>query len=157
MRPPGLVETLEQIADDLHALTEDWWLIGSAAMVLMGVELAAIDDVDILTTPAGARALAAQWGIVPTTPRPSDRFASDVFFQRADTPLAVEVMAGFRVRAADGWTPVLPRSRAPLAGPGGPWFAPSRDELLAMLALFGRTQDAERAVLLRAVSQVAGG
>jgi hypothetical protein len=145
-----MAETLERIAADLHALTEDWWLIGSAAMVLMGVDLPAIDDIDILTTPAGARALAARWGLEPTTPGPSERFDSEVFFHRSDTPLAVEVMAGFRVKAAGAWVPVLPKSRVALAGPGGPWFAPSRGELLDMLALFGRAQDLRRAVLLRA-------
>jgi hypothetical protein len=149
--PPGLAETLDRIADDLHALTDDWWLIGSAAMVLHGVALAQIDDVDILTTPAGARRLAAHWGVEPTTPGPSERFDSDVFFQRSDTPLAVEVMAGFRVKAAGGWTPVLPKTRVALAWPGGPWFAPSRAELLDMLALFGRAQDLQRAKLLSAL------
>lgn len=149
--PPGMAETLELIADDLHAMTEDWWLIGSAAMVLMGVDLPAIDDIDILTTPAGARALAALWGVEPTTPGPSDRFDSEVFFQRSDTPLAVEVMAGFRVKSNGGWTPVMPKTRVDLAGLGGTWFAPSRAELLDILALFGRAQDRERAELLRAL------
>jgi hypothetical protein len=149
--PPGMAATLERIAPDLHALTEDWWLIGSAAMVLHGVDLAAIDDVDILTTPADARALAALWGVEPTTPGPSAQFDSEVFFQRSDTPLAVEVMAGFRVKAAGAWTPVLPKTRVALAGPGGLWFAPSRGELLGILATFGRAQDLERAALLRAL------
>jgi len=149
--PPGMAATLELIADDLRGLTEDWWLIGSAAMVLMGVDLPAIDDVDILTTPAGARALAVRWGLEPTTPGPSERFDSEVFFQRSDTPLAVEVMAGFRVKTTAGWVPVLPKTRVAMAGPGKPWFAPSRDELLDMLALFGRAQDLERAALLRAL------
>jgi hypothetical protein len=149
--PPGLAETLERIAGDLQALTEDWWLIGSAAMVLMGVDLAAIDDVDILTTPTGARALAARWGVEPATPGPSERFDSELFFQRSATPLAVEVMAGFRVKTAGAWVPVLPKTRVALPGPGGPWFAPSRGELLDILALFGRAQDLERAVLLRAL------
>lgn len=149
--PPGLAETLERIAPDLHALTEPWWLIGSAALVLSGVNLPRIDDVDILTTPAGAGDLAARWGLNPTTPGPSERFDSEVFFQRADTPLAVEVMAGFRVKAAGGWTPVLPTTRVALAWVGGPWFAPSRAELADMLALFGRPKDAERAALLNAV------
>jgi hypothetical protein len=149
--PPGMAETLDAIAGDLAAMTEDWWLIGSAAMVLMGVDLAAIDDIDILTTPTGARALAARWGLDPTTPGPSERFDSEVFFQRSDTPLAVEVMAGFRVKGAGGWIPVLPKSRVALAWPGGLFFAPSRADLLDMLALFGRVQDLERGVLLSAL------
>jgi hypothetical protein len=146
--PPGMAETLEAIAGDLHDLTEPWWLIGSAAMVLMGVDLPAIDDVDILTTPAGARALAARWDVEPTTPGPSDRFDSEVFLQRSDTPLAVEVMAGFRVKTGQDWTPVLPKTRVAL---GGRWYAPTRVEILEMLTLFGRDQDLERAALLRAL------
>ena len=55
--------------------------------------LAAIDDIDILTTPAGAALLAARWGLEPTTAGPSERFDSEVFLQRSDTPLPVEVMA----------------------------------------------------------------
>jgi hypothetical protein len=146
--PPGLAETLERIGPDLHALDEPWWLIGSAAMVLHGVALPAIDDVDVLTTPAGAWALATRWGVEPTTPQPSEQFDSEVFFQRSDTPLAVEVMAGFRVKTAHGWTPVLPETRVAL---GGRWFAPSRAELLKILALFGREQDLKRAERLRAL------
>jgi hypothetical protein len=146
-----MAETLERIGPDLRALGQDWWLIGSAAMVLHGVALAAIDDIDILTTPAGARALAARWGVEPITPDPSEKFDSELFFQRADTPLAVEVMAGFRVKVGGGWTPVLPTTREALAGPGGPWFAPSRGELLDILALFGRAQDLTRAKLLGAL------
>jgi hypothetical protein len=149
--PPGLSETLDLIAHDLRAQSEPWWLIGSAAMVLHGVTLTAIDDVDILTTPAGARVLAERWGVEPTTPGASEKFDSEVFFQRSDTPLAVEVMAGFRVRAAGRWIAVLPKTREALAWPGGPWFAPSRAELLDMLALFGRAQDRERAELLRSL------
>lgn len=146
--PPGLGETLSLIADDLRDLSEPWWLIGSAAMVLHGVELAAIDDVDILTTPAGARALAARWGVEPAMPGPSERFASEVFVQRTDTPLAVEVMAGFSVKTLQGWVPVLPQSRVALSGG---WYAPSRADLLGMLARFGREQDLERAKLLKAL------
>jgi hypothetical protein len=143
-----MAHTLDAIVGDLHALAEDWWLIGSAAMVLMGVDLPAIDDIDILTTPAGARALAARWELEPARPGPSERFDSEVFFQRADTPLAVEVMAGFRVKAAGVWTPVLPKTRVVLAER---FFGPARAELLDILALFGRPQDLERARLLRAL------
>lgn len=146
--PPGMAETLDLIAADLHVLSEPWWLIGSAAMVLHGVALAAIDDIDILTTPAGARALAERWNVTLTAPTPTEQFDSDVFFQRSDTPLAVEVMAGFRVKTTHGWAPVLPRTRVALEGR---WFAPSKTELLKILALFGREQDLKRAELLKAL------
>jgi hypothetical protein len=150
--PPGLAETLAQLAPDLNALAEDWWLIGSAAVVLWGVGLAAIDDVYIRTTPAGAAALAQRWGPAATAASgPSEKFRSQVFFQRTDTPLPVDVMAGFEVKAAAGWTPVRPRTRVALAWLGGVYFAPSHVELLDMLTRFDRPQDRRRAALLSAV------
>jgi len=150
--PPALISTLAQIAPDLDALQEDWWLIGSAALVLSGVTLPTVDDIDILTTPAGAEFLAERWGGGLACSGPTGHFRSEVFFRRTDTPMPVEVMAGFEVNTAKGWTPVRPRTRVALAWLGGLYFAPSHVELLDMLALFGRPQDCERAALLDAVT-----
>jgi len=151
---PALIATLSQIAPDLEALQEDWWLIGSAALVLSGVALSTVDDIDILTTPAGARFLADRWPAV-TRGGPTEHFRSEVFLRRTDTPLPVEVMAGFEVNTAKGWMPVRPRTRVALSWLGGLYFAPSHVELLDMLALFGRPQDRERAALLDAVTWTA--
>lgn len=149
---PALIATLNQIAPDLAALQEDWWLIGSAALVLSGVALSDIDDIDILTTPAGAEFLAARWEGHVARLGPTAHFRSQVFFRRTDTPLPVEVMAGFEVKAGEAWTPVAPRTRVALAWLGGLYFAPSHIELMDMLALFGRPQDRKRAALLGAVA-----
>jgi len=149
--PPGLAETLEQISPDLEAMAEDWWLIGSAALVLSGVNLTNVQDVDILTTPAGAAFLAERWGPALAPAGPSERFRSEIFLQRSDTPLPIDVMAGFEVNTATGWTPVRPRTRVALAWLDGLYFAPSHVELADMLGLFGRPKDQERAALLNAV------
>ena len=149
--PPGLVETLEQIAPDLDAMAEDWWLIGSAALVLSGVNLGRVEDIDILTTPAGAAFLSERWGAALTPAGPSDKFRSEVFLQRSDTPLPIDIMAGFEVNTAQGWQSVKPRTRVALAWLDGLYFAPSHVELADMLALFGRPKDTERAEMLNAV------
>jgi hypothetical protein len=149
--PPALIETLSLISPDLDALQEDWWLIGSAALVLSGVALPDVQDIDILTTPAGAAFLAERWGPSAARSGPTEHFRSDVFFKRTDTPLPIDVMAGFEVNTPDGWTPVRPKTRVALAWLGGLYFAPSHLELLDMLALFGRPKDRERAALLSAV------
>ena len=148
MTAPGVAETLERIGPDLRALDEDWWLIGSAALVLHGVGLDAIDDVDVLTTPVGARRLAKRWGLDAAPGTPSDRFRSQVFVKRLDTPLKVEVMAGFQVKTGAVWTDVWPKTRIETSGG---FLTPSRSELLEILALFGRPKDLARAALLRAL------
>ena len=146
-----LTDTLARIGPDLRALPERWWLIGSAAMTLHGVDLGKVGDVDVLTTPAGARWLASRWEIEIPPATSSDRFRSQLFFKRTDTPLKVEVMAGFEVKTPDGWTPVTPESRLAIEWAGGAYFVPSREDLLEQLRLFDRPKDHQRAALLRAL------
>jgi hypothetical protein len=57
-------------------------------------------------------------------------------------------MAGFYVATADGWMEVLPRTRVPVLVEGCAAYVPDRAELAAMLRLFGRPKDLERAELL---------
>ena len=147
----ALAETLQRLQADLGLLDDDWWLIGSAALVLNGVELATIGDVDLLTTPAAARRLAKQWGCDVRAPGSDALFRSEVYFQRTETPLPVDVMAGFQVKNGGDWRPVWPRTRVAIRSSGGVYYTPSRAELLDLLVLFDRPKDRERATLQRAL------
>ncbi len=151
----ALDETLRRLLAELSVVTEDWWLIGSAALVVHGASIANIADVDVLTTPTGAAQLAERWGAPPFSPDPSDRFRSDLFLRWIEAPLPVEVMAGFYLKTAEGWQAVWPRSRVGVSWRGATYFTPSRAELLEILELFDRPKDQERAAALRALS--AGG
>ncbi len=149
--PPALVETLQRLSADLDALQDDWWLIGSAALVLNGAEIALAGDVDLLTTPDAAKRLAERWGCALNVLGPTDHFRSAVFFSWKETPLPIDVMAGFEVRSGGDWTPVWPRTRVEINWLGGTYFTPSRAELLELLVRFDRPKDRERAALLRAL------
>ncbi|RAK58531.1 hypothetical protein DJ021_01315 [Phenylobacterium hankyongense] len=139
------------MGEALSGATDDWWIIGSAAVALHGARPAAIADVDVLTTPDQARRLAEQWRVAPTPAKPHPLFRSEVYFQQTELPVAVDVMAGFQVNGPDGWRPVWPRSRVAVAYAGAALFVPSRAELIAILELFGRPKDHERAALLRSL------
>ena len=147
----ALDETLQRLSADLAALDDDWWLIGSAALVLNGVALATVGDVDLLTTPAAARRLAERWGCEVRAPGSTGLFRSEVYFQRTETPLPVDVMAGFQVKSSGNWRPVWPRTRVAMHSQGGTYYTPSRAELLDLLVRFDRPKDRERAALLRAL------
>jgi len=147
----ALAETLQRLQADLGLLDDDWWLIGSAALVLNGVELATIGDVDLLTTPAAARRLAQRWGCELKAPGSNDLFRSEVYFQWTETPLPVDVMAGFQVKSGGVWRPVWPKTRMAISWLGATFYTPSRAELLDLLVLFDRPKDRERATLLRAL------
>ena len=147
----ALDETLQRLSADLDTLDDDWWLIGSAALALNGVELASVGDVDLLTTPAAARRLAQRWGCQLNAPGASGLFRSNVYFQRTASPLPVDVMAGFQVNSGGAWRPVWPKTRVAIHALGGTYYTPSRAELLDLLLLFDRPKDRERAALLRAL------
>jgi hypothetical protein len=144
----ALDETLRRLAPALEILEDDWWLIGSAAMALMGARPLEVADVDLLASAADARRLAALWGVTPKAPAPDPKFRSAVYFQWSEPPLPVDVMAGFEVCGPEGWRPVRPVSRVAVAGV----FVPSLAEQIEILALFDRPKDRARAALLRALS-----
>jgi len=76
----------------------------------------------------------------------SDRFRSRPFARLEGAALPIEIMAALEVRDGADWRAVWPRSRV-LRG-GMP--VPTREELVAILHLFGREKDRRRAALLAA-------
>ena len=57
-------------------------------------------------------------------------------------------MAGFHVRSAGNWRPVVPSAREQLCLDGCILFTPGIDGLIALCDLFGRPKDAARKRLL---------
>jgi hypothetical protein len=149
--PPALDETLRALGAALAGATDDWWIIGSAAVALHGGQPLTIADVDVLTTPHQARRLAEQWSVALAPTRPHPLFRSEVYFQQTALPVTVDIMAGFYVNGPEGWRPVWPRNRVAVGYADTTLFVPSREELIAVLELFDRPKDHERAALLRSL------
>ncbi|WP_380778906.1 hypothetical protein [Sphingomonas sp. R86520] len=150
MLASDLGETLVMVATTMRDARNPWWVIASAAVALHGVTSIAVGDVDVVTSVGGARRLMARLGVVPIEDDASSLFRSTVFGRWETPPLVVEIMAGFHVATAAGWTEVLPRTRVPIFVEGCAIYVPERAELAGMLRLFGRPKDLERARLLTA-------
>ena len=144
---PRLVETLGLVARAGRGLAEPWWVFGSAAMALAGVRGLDPPDVDVISTASGARALLARLGGETVEGAPG-RFRSAVFGKAQDGPLPVEVMGGFEVATAAGWTAVTLDTRRRVAWPGGALWIAEAAEQAAVCRLFGRPKDLTRASLL---------
>lgn len=136
-----LSATLLQIASAMSRVGSPWWIIGSAAVLLHGIETS-VADVDVLCgDEVDARALIAVIGgrVIESDGDPV--FRSTVFGRTTMTPIPVEIMVGLHVRGepirltAREW-----RHGAPV---------PSRNELIVLLERFGREKDIARAALLR--------
>ena len=148
MLPADLRQTLVMTADALEGARDPWWIISSAAVALHGVTPIEVGDVDVLMSVADARRAMDRLGVVPIEDGASALFRSTLFGRWETPPLVVEIMAGFHVAAAAGWTEVLPRTRMPALVEGSVVYVPERVELAGMLRLFGRPQDLERVRLL---------
>ena len=143
-----LRETLVMTADAMRDAQDPWWVISSAAVALHGVVPIEVGDVDVLMSVGDARRLMDALGITPIEDGASSLFRSTLFGRWETPPLVAEIMAGFHVATAAGWTEVLPRTRVPILVEGCVVYMPDRAELAGMLSLFGRPKDLERARFL---------
>lgn len=150
MLDADLRQTLSMTADAMARARDPWWVISSAAVALHGATPIAVGDVDVLTSVADARRVMRALGVVPVEDGRNALFRSTVFGRWKAAPLVVEIMAEFRVATAAGWTALMPRTRVRIAVEERDVFVPEREELAAMLRMFGRPKDLERARLLGA-------
>ena len=148
MLHPDLRQTLVMVAQAMRDARDPWWVISSAAVALHGVAPVTVGDVDVVTSVEDARRVMTRLGVVPAKESASPMFRSAVFGQWMAPPLMVEIMAGFHVATAAGWTEVLPRTRVPILVERAAVYVPDREELAEMLRLFGRPKDLERVRLL---------
>jgi hypothetical protein len=142
---------LAKVADAAAEASEPWWIIGSAAVALLGATVREIRDVDLMMSEADARHLVARIGISPATDRGYSQFRSAVFATWREPPLPVEVFGGFHLRSPEGWDSVTLRTRETVTVAGRTLFVPSRSELEGLLLSFGRPKDLERARSLRGI------
>ncbi len=148
MLSADLRQTLVMTADALAGAQDPWWVIASTAVALHGGAPIEVGDVDLVMSVGDACRLMDALGITPNEDGASSLFRSTLFGRWETPPLVVEIMAGFHVKTAAGWTEVLPRTRVPVLVEGCVIYVPERAELAGMLRLFGRPKDLERVRLL---------
>ncbi len=138
------------VADALaQAQAQDsWWIIGSAAVALHGGEPGAVADIDVMTSRRDLDALYRRLPLTDTPDRSKDFFRSERFGRWSEPELDVEFMTGLEVRVDGVWHRVEPQTRQAIQIGKGHVFAPERDELVAILQLFGRDKDLRRAASL---------
>jgi hypothetical protein len=148
MLAPDLCKTLVMVAEAMRDARDPWWVIANAAVALHGGTSIAVGDVDMVMSVGNARRLMDARGVTPIEDGVSSLFRSTLFGRWETPPSVVEIMAGFYVATAAGWTEVLPRTRVPVLVEGAVVYGPARVELAGLLRLFGRPKDLERARLL---------
>ncbi len=125
----------------------DWWIIGSAALALSGIDLDP-RDIDVFAASEVIEAVRLRLGAV-ARPSASDRFRSTPYFQvTPEGGLEIDFMGGLEVRPAGEWVHLQVESRVRVAVDGVTLFVPSLTEQARILHLFGRPKDLVRAALI---------
>jgi hypothetical protein len=134
-----------RIYPSLLSLSGDYYIIGSAALLLSGIEIL-VHDVDILTSEAGAKRLMAIWKDFKNNsyrPEQQERFRST--FGRFDfEEYPVEVMGDLEVNRDGVWEGIVVKDFRTIALEGCSIKAPSLAEQKRIFLLFGREKDLEK-------------
>jgi hypothetical protein len=143
--------TLERVVGITRPHRDDWWIIGSAAMILHGAASISAADVDLMTPARHANIILSSCGIAPGRDGGRDHARSVVFGQITDTALPIDVMGDLHLRSGDGWQLLLPKTRQAVHLPFGPVFIPDLPELIDITRRLGRPKDLERVLVLEAM------
>jgi hypothetical protein len=149
---PELARGLQAVAAAMTGASDDWWIIGSAAVALHGGAPLTVADIDVLTSRDEALRLASLWGETPDPPGKDALFRSAVHFEHLLADATIDIMAELEVNGRDGWARLRPKSRVAITLGEATLYAPEREELIEILRWFGRRKDLERAALLSSIA-----
>ncbi len=127
---------------------DPWWIIGSAAVKLLGCDPGDVRDIDVLVSPTDFDALFSELPLRAEPDTAKSMFTSERFGLWDEPVLAVEFMSGLKVRMDDKWCEVAPQTRRRIEFGNCELFVPEAHELVAILISFGRDKDLRRAAKL---------
>jgi hypothetical protein len=140
---------LRAVAAFMNDADKPWWIIGSAALVLSGVQGVEPDDIDIVCDGKSLFWLLESSGIKVYPPSPHKQFRSSPYqrIQVANgTP--IELMGDLQVHDGTAFRALKISSRETVRAAGTTFYLPSIAEQIAILRLFGRSKDLAKAALL---------
>jgi len=141
-----IIQTLEKIAPALQTITPDFYIIGTSATILSGLDVGNTSDIDILTTSENCAILKSVWSHYreddPAT-KDNGLFISD--FASFTFPwIDVEVMGDLRVMKDGSWQPLIVQEYTPILINDLTLRIPTIREQLRILYFFGREKDLKR-------------
>lgn len=141
-----IIKTIETVASDLRGMQDDFYIIGGAALFLLGVPLKRTHDIDLLCSIRDAEYLKQRWKtyLVETPETKEDNLFKSDFSQFELPTMLVEVQAELKVNKPDGWVPLVIRNYEEIALNGVTVKVPTLLEMKRILKFFGREKDFRR-------------
>ena len=141
---------MHQAYPTLSQLEDDYFLIGSSALALTGINIASTNDIDILTSRNNADELKISWSNrlkVDYHPEASSLFRSN--FARFDfDTMDIEVMGDLEIQKNNVWIPVVVEDYFLFGKDGYQIKIPTLEEQKRILLLFNRSKDKEKLNLI---------
>lgn len=143
-------EFISQASKDLDTIRDNYFVIGSAAMVLTGCKLPKIADINILMSSADANRLKELW---------EPKLKTDHVYQyervfRSNSNrfdfgfIDAEVMGNLEVNAGQQWIPVVVGQFVTVEVNGHSLKVPTLKEQYRIYRFFGRPKDLEKAKII---------
>lgn len=144
-------ESITHISEDLNHLKDPFWVVGSSALVLAGIQLESIDDIDLLTSNRDADFLKQLWQtnkLEAYSPAHADKFLSN-FGRFRFGEILIEVMGELKVfyenkwqiLRINDWQEVVINEKMSVK-------IPTLAEQYRIFKLFGREKDLKKANLI---------
>lgn len=141
---------MNQAYPALGQLEDDYFLIGSSALALTGINIASADDIDILTTRKNAEQLKLSWSnLLKANYQPEKKLLFRSNFARFDFgSMDIEVMGDLEVKKINRWMPVVVQDYFLYEKDGYQIKIPTLEEQKRILLLFDRSKDKEKLKLI---------
>ncbi len=146
--------TLDSLSPAAFAFRDPWWIIGSTAMRLSGVQGIEPHDLDLLTSARDAESLIQSLSHqVDRDHLPADRRFDSRFASFPSLPMPVEVMGDLRMQVDGVWRTIAIQFSRKLRIGAHDVQIPTLPEQLRLLELFGRDKDRRKAALISSFLQ----
>lgn len=146
-----LEKSLSHLVTMMTGAREPWWIIGSTAMVLSGVEGIHPDDVDVV---ADGKMLQRIAGVPESEPKPHEKFRSNPYTRiKVAGGMDIEFQGDLALWENNKWTQLSFCSRIETRINDILLYVPSLDEQLLIFRRFGRAKDLAKARILEAFIQ----
>lgn len=145
--------TIVRLAEFLEDTSDPWWILGSAAIALSGVDPGGVRDIDVLVSKRDAIGLMQIRALPNVADGGGERFKSEIFLRPALGDVSVEVMANYVIGQGNGWWPVELRTRQPVSVGAMTVYVPELLEQIELLERLGRPKDLCRIRLIQCSGQ----
>ncbi len=145
-----IFQFIDTASADLDTLKDDFFIIGSSALVLSGVEMEEVADIDLLTSMSDANLLKEKWAaklLDGYAPAHAGLFRSN-FGRFNFGAVEVEVMGNLQLNRGNHWVPVVVHNFQQVDINGYQVKIPTLMEQYRIFKFFGRLKDLKKAELL---------